>query len=167
MQPLAKVIFQSVGEYGRERFRLAELWRNWPRVMGSMADMARPLGTRKSTLLLGVEDPVTMQELSYYGPEILDRVNGFLQKKIFDKVKFDLLQGRVPLDAITVQGPEFHKPRPIRPTGFGHLVGRFPADSALGRCYAAYAALYDRAEASQDAVEEDTFGGTHERRNYA
>ncbi len=167
MQSVSQAIFKSVGEYGRERFQLAELWKNWSTVLGSIANMARPLGTRKSTLLLGVENPVAMQELSYYSPEILERVNGFLQKKTFDKVKFDLLQGRVPLDAVHVQRPEFHKPRPIRPAGFGNLVGRFPSDSALGRCYAAYAALYDRAEASQDAVKEDIFGGTHERRTHS
>lgn len=117
-------------------FRLAMLWPRWREVLGDVAPYASPLGHRRSILILGVDDPVAMQESHYDAPDILERVNAFLGQQVFDKIQFDLLQGKTPLDAAKNEAITFW--RPTRPViaNLGNL--RLDPDTAVGRSYAAY-----------------------------
>ena len=122
---------------------LVRLWRSWDELLGDVAQMARPLGHRGGRLVLAADDPIVMQEAHYLGPMILERVNGFLGKEVFDKVVFELLNGRVPLDGeVRPEAPE--PPRKLKkPETLGSLNDKLDPDSPVGRCYRAYQRLFD------------------------
>ncbi|GFK92892.1 hypothetical protein NNJEOMEG_00720 [Fundidesulfovibrio magnetotacticus] len=118
-------------------FRLAMLWPRWREVLGHVAPYAHPLGHRRATLLAGVEDALAMQESHYDAPAILEAVNGFLGQQVFDKVQFDLLQGKTPLDALPGSAPAFWRLPAPRIASLGKLS--LDPNTAVGRTYAAYA----------------------------
>ncbi len=120
---------------------LVQLWRAWDDLMGEMAPLARPLGHRGGKLILAADDPMVMQEAQFLAPMILDKVHEFLGQEVFDKVVFELLNGRVPLDgAIRPEAPE--PPRKLKkPEKLGSL--EFEPDSPLERCYQAYRRMFD------------------------
>jgi len=121
---------------------LVRLWREWDRLMGEMAPLARPLGHRGSRLVLAAEDPMVMQEAQFLGPLLLGRINGFLGEEVFDKVTFELLNGRVPLDR-DFSRQETPRPRKLKkPENLGGLNTALPADSAIGQCYRAYQRMF-------------------------
>lgn len=139
--PAAEVMARVVAKLGgSDRMRLVGLWRCWPEVLGpAIAELARPLGARGRTLVLGADDPLVMQELSYMGPEILARANGWLGEDHFDKVAFELLSGRFPLDAVKVPAPARQSaPAPRGPERLGGLAHLLASDDAVGRSYRAY-----------------------------
>ncbi|QGY40412.1 DUF721 domain-containing protein [Pseudodesulfovibrio cashew] len=122
---------------------LIRLWEAWGDLMGEMASVARPLGHRGRRLILAAEDPMVMQEAQFLAPMILEIVNGFLGQEIFDKVVFELLNGRTPLDgAIRREAPE--PPRKLKkPEKLGGLDEDLDPDSPLGRCYRAYRRMFE------------------------
>lgn len=61
--------------------------------------IGRPLGHHDDKLLIGAEDAVLLQELYYMGPEIVRRVNEFLQEDFFTAVKVSLMLDHQDLDA--------------------------------------------------------------------
>ncbi len=99
--------------------------------MGEMAPLARPLGHRGTKLILAAEDPMIMQEAQFLAPMILEKVNGYFQQEVFDKVVFELLNGRVPLDGeIRPETPE--PPRKLKkPEKLGGLEKELDPDSLL------------------------------------
>ncbi len=139
---LAEYLTRDLG--CEERFALVSLWRNWDDVMGPLAGMVMPLGSRDRTLIVGVEDSAVQQEMHYYGPMIVDNANAFLEKKVFDKVRVELLMGKTPLT--NVSGKRVHRsPLPtIRPKNLGALMESIPPDSPVGRSYRAYIRMFDR-----------------------
>ena len=67
-----------------QHYMLTQLWKNWEVVMGpDIAALAHPLGHRNGILLVGGDDSCAMQELSYAAPEILERVNAFMNEDYF------------------------------------------------------------------------------------
>lgn len=122
--------------------RLVQLWKAWPDLVGpGLAGMARPLGHRRRTLILGGDDPIALQELTFFVPEFLEKANAFLGEDFFDKVLFELIHGRASLDG---------KPAPVRAApppklkkikNLGKLDYISETDSAIGRCYRAYVQL--------------------------
>lgn len=123
--------------------RLVRLWKAWDELLGEMAPMARPLGHRGSTLVLAAEDPMVMQEAQFLAPLILSKITDFFGEEVFDKVVFELLNGRVPLDgAIRPEAPK--PPRKLKkPEQLGSLEDELDPDSPLGRCYRAYRKMFD------------------------
>lgn len=121
-----------------EELKYLRLWRHWGEVLGGLAEEARPVERRGSTLVLGVQDPIAAQELSYFQPQILARVNGFLAKECFDKVVFELLRGRVPLDVERPKEQLAPRPEAKRPERLGGLKELAGADTPAGRAYRAY-----------------------------
>jgi len=123
-------------------FRLARVWRNWAEVVGpEAADLMRPLGRRKRTLRLGVEDGAAMQEATFHAPSVLDDVNAFLGEVFFDKVQCELLMGKTPLDEIG-RGKDF-KRMPPRPANLGKALEHMDPDSPVTRSYRAYLAAFE------------------------
>ena len=126
----------------KDELTYLRLWKAWPEVLGQeLAQMARPLGRRGSLLVLGIEDSIVAQELAYFQPEILKRVNGFLGRKAFDKVTYELLRGRVPLDLERPMGHPKAACEVRRPSRLGGLAGRAHGDDAAARAYRAYLRL--------------------------
>lgn len=122
--------------------KLIRLWTNWDRVMGGqIAGMARPLGRRGSTLLLSA-DPAVAQELTYFAPELLRKANDFLGEEYFDKVRFELLNGRVPLDGYRFDSAPRSVSPPRTPEHLGKILEKLDKDSPVGRCYRAYIGLF-------------------------
>lgn len=129
----------------RRQARLVRVWRRWSEVVGpDLAVWARPLGHRKTTLLLGVEDAAAMQEMHFAAPEILERVNGVLGEIFFDKVKFDLIGDMIPLDAVPNAYPDYLPVGCAAPGKLGGLAGKFDPASPVGRCYAKYVKFFSR-----------------------
>ena len=124
---------------GRERRRLCALWNDWDLVLGPLASLALPLGQESGVLLLGAEDSMALQEISLQGPEILDRVNAFMDSPFFLKVRGVLIQRRLPLNR-KPPARTLPPPAPARPPRLGGLS--LPPDSPAGRCYAAYVAMF-------------------------
>lgn len=120
---------------------LGQLWRNWDIVMGAdIAPIARPLGHRNGILLIGGDDSCALQELSYAVPEILERVNAFMDEEFFHKVELHLLMGKSSLQRVDItQAP----PRPslARPPRLGKA--QLPPDSPLAAAYAAYVKMFE------------------------
>ncbi|BDQ38618.1 hypothetical protein SYK_29780 [Pseudodesulfovibrio nedwellii] len=125
---------------------LVRLWRAWDDIMGEMAPMARPLGHRGTKIILAAGDPIIMQEAQYLAPMLLQKINAFLGEEVFDKVVFELLNGRVPLDEdIRPEAPK--PPRKLkRPKNLGRLKDELDPNSPVGRCYRAYRRMFDDSE---------------------
>ena len=89
-----------------------------------LAPLARPLGHHDDKLLIGAEDAVLLQELYYMGPEIVRRVNEFLQEDFFTAVKVSLMLDHQDLDA----------PSPVLERSAGRPKEEVPAPgSRIGR----------------------------------
>lgn len=130
-----------------EHDQLRRLWENWPMVMGEdMAGLAMPLGHRKNVLLIGAEDHLVMQELSFCTCDILERVNAFMDSPYFEKVELHLHMGQTVLDAPRPQlSPLGHKPPLECPAGLTGAFASMPGlnlDSPVARCYMAYLKLH-------------------------
>lgn len=124
-------------------YALVRLWRAWDDIMGEMARFAKPLGHRRSTIILAADDPIVMQEAQYLAPMLLGKINDFLGEEVFDKVVFELLNGRIPLDgAIRPEAPE--PPRKLKkPSNLGELKEELDPDSPVGKCYRAYRRMFE------------------------
>ncbi|WP_461209614.1 DciA family protein [Desulfocurvus sp. DL9XJH121] len=143
----------AIGEFLSKRdekgtqYHLSRLWRNWAEAVGpQIADVARPMGHRGTTLLIGVEDQMLMQEMVYYSPALMEQANAYLGMNFFDKVHVDLIGNHVSLDSLPGQAPGAWSPEPERPTRLGGLLERLDPDSPIGRCYRAYVGFFARKE---------------------
>ncbi len=118
---------------------LVRLWRNWPAVLGpELSRLARPLGRRKTSLVIGTDDSIVMQELSFCSDQILQNVERFLGWQPFDKVSLELLKGRTPLDQVA---PVQRDPGPQPLQDLPEVGGQedwFAGQTALQSCYKTY-----------------------------
>ncbi len=144
MRTLAELMAVFLGgAEARRRCRVVDAFRDWEAVVGAeLAGYVKPLGHRGGELRLGVSDAVVMQEMVFFVPELLARVNGWLGQNHFDKVQFDLIGTRVSLDAVRVPGPVFHEPALVRPAKLGALVGKLDPGTPAGRCYEKYVRFF-------------------------
>lgn len=141
MKSLASALesFVSWKHLGRE-MDVARIWRNWPDIIGPrVAEMARPLGRRRTALIIGVEDSLVMQELTFFSEQIRERIGEFLGWQPFDKVKFELLEDRTPLNEVQLRH-EARLPEQQLPEAeeIGSLLDVLPSDSKFRSCYEAY-----------------------------
>ena len=121
---------------------LGHLWRNWELVMGpDIAAIARPLGHRNGILLVGGDDSCALQELSYAVPEILERVNAFMDEEFFHKVELHILMGKKSsLQRVDIT-PVPELPKMQRPPSLGKA--QLPSDSPRASAYAAYVRMFE------------------------
>lgn len=156
------LLLSFLSRYDRKGgLRLVRLWRQWPQVVGAeVAELARPVGHKDGALILAAEDSVAAQQLSYYAPELLARVNDFFGEEVFDKVRFELLDGRAPLDGNPAPqagpGPETRRADAFRPPQVGSLVAEADPETAAGRCYLAYVRRFAADRAAADAERANT-----------
>lgn len=129
---------------GREKLHIVNLWECWPMVMGDdLKDMAMPLGAKDRMLFVGAEDNMVMHELQFFAQEILDRANTFMDEDYFTKVRFELLQNRIPLyprKRPAQFNPAHERPRP---DNLGSLLNFFEPESKIGKAYKAYVESFD------------------------
>jgi hypothetical protein len=121
---------------------LIRLWREWDRLMGDMATVVRPLGHRGGRLILAAEDPMVTQEAQFIAPMLLRKINDFLGEEVFDKVAFELLNGRVPLDGEFSRQEAPPQRMPKKPENLGTLNKKLDPDTPVGRCYRAYQRMF-------------------------
>ncbi len=127
-----------------EKLMQVRLWQNWDMVMGEdIAPLAWPLGARNDTLIVGGEDNLALQELSFMTPEILERVNAFMDAPVFNRVELRLVMGDKPLDRPPdIQPSTRFRPAPPRPHDLGAHLEDMRPDSPVARCYAAYLRMH-------------------------
>ncbi|MBQ7618030.1 MAG: DUF721 domain-containing protein [Desulfovibrio sp.] len=118
--------------------QLCQLWACWKPTLGpELSAYALPLGHKKRELYLGCLDSVALQDLRLQEAEILSRVNAFLGKKYFTKVRVELLLGKTDLsEPKTVKAPQ---PAP-ESEAFGTYLAKMKASSPVARCYQAFVA---------------------------
>jgi len=152
MKKISEVLGVFLSERdARTRFQLSRLWRDWNRVVGSeIARLAEPLGHKKTTLRIGVPDSMVMQEMTHYGPVVLEQVNAYLGMNFFDKIQLELLGDQVSLNATPKDAPNRPEAGPKagpgnasrRPKNLGGLMEKMPRDSAVAKCYGAYVRFF-------------------------
>ncbi len=131
--------------------KLVRLWDNWEKVVGSeVASLAHPLGRRGRALVLLADDPMISQHLSFLVPELLGRINGFLGEHLFDDVRFELSDGRPPLDRPRPEQSNAPKITPQRPEQLGKVADALPPDSPVGRAYRAYLNMFKNNKETSD-----------------
>lgn len=92
--PVGANIYELLEKLGgrREKSRLADLWQAWPQVVGEdLAGQICSLKDNNGILLLGVEDAIIMQELSFRLEEILMLVNSWLGSEYFTRARLTLV----------------------------------------------------------------------------
>lgn len=125
----------------QRRFR--KLWRNWSRIVDEdIALTARPIGHRKRILILGVDDSMAMQNVTYSCPMILYQVNEYLGQAVFDKVIAELIRDRKTLDTIEKKVAPAPRIKPVRPQTLGSKRPNFEPGSAIAQCYDAYVNVF-------------------------
>lgn len=121
---------------------LAKLWDAWDSIFEpEISQLIRPLGHKKDILLLGAEDAIVMQEFTYFSDQILDKVNNFLGKQFFGRVRIELLKGRSPLNAKLLP-PIPSKTSPVKPEGLGTMTQSMNPSSPVARAYIKYVSLF-------------------------
>lgn len=132
-------VFISLGA-SPEQAKLSRLWCSWDAVLGpDLAPLARPLGHHDDRLLIGAGDAVLLQELYYMGPEIVRRVNAFLQEDFFTAVRVSLMLDHQDLDAPSpVLERSAGRPKEEVPAPSGASLGLMDPESAVARCYARF-----------------------------
>jgi hypothetical protein len=129
----------------RANLHVAHLWENWGMVMGEyLGKIALPLGTQNRTLLIGADDSMLMNDLSFYTPEILGRANAFMREEYFDKIRLSPLRGRTPLYPAPPKQSSMQEPDiRTKPENLGGLMGVLDPDSPIGKAYASYVKSFD------------------------
>lgn len=130
---------------GSEEKLLVELWKNWEMVMGpQLAGIAYPLGRREKILIIGGEDTMALQELSFMKDELLERVNAFIDNPFFDKVELQLCMGRqLDCNRQVVQDNIPKKVKIPKQYNKGNDILGLDNDSPISRCYRAYLSMGD------------------------
>lgn len=119
--------------------RLIRLWQNWAMVMGEeLAPIAKPLGVRQDTILIGTIDHILLQELTYYTPEILERVNAFMDSQAFNKVELQLISQKTNLECLKVPSLP-PRQKPIAPPSLTkRYLEKMQANSPVTMAYIQY-----------------------------
>jgi len=157
MKKLAHALDAFLAQKGANvHFMLTRLWRDWPEVVGQdIAEMAKPLGHRETTLIVGVEDSMLMQEMHLYAPSFIEQANSYLGMKFFDKVQLDLIGKQVPLDRDPEETPGPRVPGPRRPQKLGGLLDGLDPESPVAKCYRAYVEQFARAGTEEGNPKEE------------
>ncbi|WP_291323599.1 DUF721 domain-containing protein [Desulfonatronospira sp.] len=135
-------LFSRYDPDGRH-YLFTKVCENWRTIVGDEdADLVSPVERKKNTLILGAHDSIVIQELTFRKDDLLEKVNAYCGKVLFDNLKVELLKGRVPLDASLVQNPVAGL-KPQRPARLGSLLGTLPRGSAIARCYAKYVEFFN------------------------
>ena len=138
VRSLADALLRGMG--GADRALLVRLWQHWDMVLGpELAALALPLGHRDGLLLLGAEDSMTLQEVSLLAPEILERVNAFMDSPFFRAATCSLLLHKRPLNTLVIPAqhmgmPVLEGPHPLH----GRPLAQMRPDSPVARCYARF-----------------------------
>ncbi len=122
-----------------EKVQLVRLWQHWSMVMGpDIANLAKPLGEKNFILLIGTEDAMSTQEISFMHWEILERANAFMGKDYFTSIKVGICLDKTPLDILCRQRP-VPSPPTLPPFKLHcHYLQNMSMDSAVARCYARF-----------------------------
>jgi len=144
MKTASEIISQIIQKKDQEKkINLIILWKNWKKILGpTLASMAKPIGSKDNTLIIGVEDSILMQELSFFSSEILEKINDFLGFQPFDKVKYKLLEDKTPLDAIICKREGKRASYIFQlPEKIGELKEIIPEGSPVYKAYKSYIKL--------------------------
>lgn len=133
--------------------RLIPVWRGWPAVVGEeLAELARPMGHKGTTLYLAALSGADLNELAFRWPEVVHAVNAFLGQECFDNAHIDLLQGRTSLDAARVGQGAISRQPPAIPDNVGNVRDALAARGDLGK---RFARLYEKYVGLKRDVERD------------
>lgn len=145
VQAISKVMNASLARLGNaEQILLVHLWQNWSVVIGDeLVNLVYPLGHNNSTLNVGGDDSVSLQEISMQRTEILERVNAFMESDFFTDVNICLVFGKTPLNMLMHPQNDngLAVKRNVIPLCTGKHLALMQPDSAVARCYAKFSSL--------------------------
>jgi hypothetical protein len=131
------------------RYLFNGICKKWAEIVGpETAELVKPLGRRNSTLILGAQDSIVIQEISFLSDRILELINAFCGSDFFDKVRVELLKGRAPLDKKLVKKTSSRMPVK-KPENLGCLKKDMDHDSPVARCYAKYLQFFGQDQDGQ------------------
>lgn len=72
-------------------YEIFQLWRSWDEIVGKdLAQVARPSQFKKGLLIIKVEDPIWLQELSHRKEELLETLKRHVPSGALKEIKFTL-----------------------------------------------------------------------------
>jgi len=89
--PASQLVTEVMKKLGLDqRLQQSQVLFLWPQIVGAqIATHAQPVSLRNGLLVVGVDHPVWLQELSrYYKPLILQKVQDRLGKKVVRDIRF-------------------------------------------------------------------------------
>ncbi|WP_051617041.1 DUF721 domain-containing protein [Desulfonatronovibrio hydrogenovorans] len=124
------------------RYLFTGICRSWEKIVGpEAASLVKPIGRKDRTLILGAQDSIVIQEITFQSDHIVQLVNSFCGSDFFDKVRVELLKGRTPLDRKLISRPE--GALQVRtPQRLGSLGEKMDPESPVARCYARYVRFF-------------------------
>lgn len=142
-----------------EQANLHELWQNWEMVLGDeLALLAKPLGTRARTLIIGTSNNLELQEVRMQYDEILARTNAFMKffshDAYFNKIEFSLFRGKTELDKKISLPKHITGILPPRPKTDTYKAIDFGNNHALALCYEAYCARLEKENTQKKHINE-------------
>lgn len=143
-----------------EQANLHELWKHWEMVLGDeLASLAKPLGSRARTLLIGTSNNLELQEVRMQYDDILARANAFMKafahEAYFNKVEFSLFRGKSELDKKIELPSHLNGILPPRPNSDTYKSIDFGDNHALALCYEAYCARLEK-EKHEESIARDS-----------
>lgn len=127
-----------------EKLMQVRLWQNWEMVMGpDIAPLAWPLGARNDILIVGGEDNLALQELSFMTPETLSGSMRLWMPRYSTGSNCGLSWATGLWDQMPdIQPSTRVRPAPPRPRQLGAHLEEMNPDSPVARCYAAYLRMH-------------------------
>ncbi|MFN3534239.1 MAG: DUF721 domain-containing protein [Desulfatiglandales bacterium] len=91
LSPLGNVLRVLEGLNPNLNREIFELWKAWDQIMGpELKGIARPSEFKKGVLLIKVEDPVWLQELTHKKEELLERLRAQVSKGLIKDIRLVL-----------------------------------------------------------------------------
>ncbi len=74
-----------------------KMWSQWPEVVGpTISSQCQPVGFDQGTLLIWVQHPVYIQQLSFLSEQIREKINEFVGRPWVRKIRFTLDRKALP-----------------------------------------------------------------------
>lgn len=94
---LSDLVMKTAGRFKfKDELKARRLFSQWESAMGPIASHARPIRIKKGELLIRVDHPTWMHELSMLKPKLLDKISELIPDAFLKSIRLEL--GELPPD---------------------------------------------------------------------